>query len=53
MASVSCGWIMKRMEEGELRRVLLTGSGAMMSPTSSLQAESIPSIAYAASLEVI
>ena len=53
VASVSCGWIMKRMEEGELRRVLLTGSGAMMSPTSSLQAESIPSIAYAASLEVI
>ena len=53
VASVGCGYIMKRMERGELKRVLLVGSGAMLSPTSSLQGESIPGAAYAAQLEVI
>lgn len=52
VASVSCGWIMKRMERGELRRVLLSGSGAMLSPTSSQQGQSIPGIAYAVTLEL-
>ena len=51
VASVSCGWIMKRIEAGELRRVLLSGSGAMLSPTSSQQGQSIPGIAYAVCLE--
>ena len=37
---------------GELKRVLLVGSGAMLSPTSTMQAETIPGIAYAARLEV-
>ena len=51
VAAVSCGWIMRRMEEGELRRVLICGSGAMLSPTSSLQGESVPGISYAACIE--
>lgn len=51
VASVTCGWIMKRMEAGELGRVLVCGSGAMLSPTSSQQGQSIPGIAYAVSLE--
>ena len=51
VASVSCGWIMKRIEQGELRRVLLSGSGAMLSPTSSQQGQSIPGISYAVCLE--
>ena len=51
VAAVSCGWIMNRLEEGELRRVLLAGSGAMLSPTSTLQGESIPSISYAVCIE--
>ena len=51
VASVSCAWIMKRMERGELRRVLLSGSGAMLSPTSSQQGQSIPGISYAVCLE--
>ena len=42
VASVSCGWLMKRLERGELNRVLIVGSGAMFSPTSSQQAQSIP-----------
>ena len=52
VASVACGMLMKRMERGELKRVLLVGSGAMLSPTSTMQAETIPGIAYAARLEV-
>ena len=51
VASVACGWIMKRLEAGELRRVLLSGSGAMLSPTSSQQGQSVPGIAYAVSIE--
>lgn len=51
VASVSCGWIMRRMDMGELKRVLIAGSGAMLSPTSTLQGQSIPSISYAVCLE--
>ena len=51
VAAVSCGWLMKRMEQGELSRVLVVGSGAMFSPTSSQQAQSVPGIAYAACIE--
>ena len=51
VASVSCGWLMKRLEGGELRRLLIVGSGAMFSPTSSQQAQSVPGIAYAACIE--
>jgi stage V sporulation protein AD len=53
VASVSCAWIMKRMEQGQLNRVLLSGSGAMLSPTSSQQGQSIPGISYAVCLERI
>ena len=51
VASVACAWIMKRMEMGQLRRVLLSGSGAMLSPTSCQQGQSIPGISYAVCLE--
>ena len=51
VASVSCGWLMKRIEKGELNRVLIAGSGAMLSPTSCQQGESIPGISYAVCIE--
>lgn len=51
VASVSCGWLMKRMERGELNRVLIVGSGAMLSSTSCQQRQTIPGIAYAVCLE--
>ena len=51
VASVSCGWLMKRLEGGEIGRLLLVGSGAMLSPTSSQQGQSVPGIAYAAAIE--
>ena len=51
VASVSCGWIMNRIDCGELKRVLIVGSGAMLSPTSTQQGESIPCISCAACIE--
>lgn len=51
VAAVSCGPLMNRLARGELRRILIAGSGAMLSPTSTLQGESIPSISYAACIE--
>ena len=51
VASVSCGWLMKRIEQGELHRVLIAGSGAMLSPTSCQQGETIPGISYAVCIE--
>lgn len=39
-------YIMKRLQNHELNRVLFVGTGALLSPTSSLQGESIPSIAH-------
>lgn len=46
-ASIFNGHILNRMEQGELKNVLLTATGALMSLTSSLQGESIPSVAHA------
>lgn len=46
-ASVLNAHILTRMEQGELKKVLLTATGALMSLTSSLQGESIPSVAHA------
>lgn len=43
--------IMKRMAKGELNRVLFVGTGALMSPTSAQQGESIPGIAHAVLIE--
>ena len=45
-AAVLCGYILSRMEEQALHDVLFVGTGAMMSPTSSQQGESIPGIAH-------
>jgi stage V sporulation protein AD len=51
VASVLCGWLMRRMKDGELSRMLLIGSGALLSTTSSQQGESIPGIAHAVVIE--
>ena len=51
VAAVSCGWLLRRVESGELRRILIAGSGAMLSPTSTLQGETLPSISYAVCIE--
>lgn len=50
-AVVLCGHILKKLEEGEYNRVLFMATGALMSPISSMQGESIPGIAHAVVFE--
>ena len=45
-ASVLCGHILKRVEKRELKRILVCATGALLSPTSSLQGQAIPAIAH-------
>ncbi len=45
-AAVICGHLLNRMERGELSNMLFVGTGALMSPTSAQQGESIPAIAH-------
>ncbi|AFM42199.1 stage V sporulation protein AD [Desulfosporosinus acidiphilus SJ4] len=48
---VFAGDLMQRLKAGELKRVMLVGSGALHSPTSALQGESIPGIGHAVVIE--
>ena len=50
--SVLNSYIIKNMEKGKLKKVLVIATGALMSPTTSYQGESIPSIAHLIQLEV-
>lgn len=45
-ASVLASFIMHRFEENQFKNILFLSTGALMSPTSSLQGESIPGIAH-------
>ena len=45
-ASVLCSFIMHRFEAGDFNNILFMSTGALMSPTSSFQGESIPGIAH-------
>ncbi|MDD6062213.1 MAG: stage V sporulation protein AD [Oscillospiraceae bacterium] len=44
--SVVCSYILRRLREKSLRRVLFVGTGALLSGVSSLQGESVPGIAH-------
>ena len=46
-----CGEILPRLASGALKRVLFCGTGALMSPVSSNQGESIPGICHLVRLE--
>jgi stage V sporulation protein AD len=50
-ASVLNGYVLKEMRKGKLNRILLVATGALLSPTTSWQGESIPSIAHAVAIE--
>jgi len=50
-ASMLCGYVIPEMQKGNLKKVLVAATGALMSPTSTMQGESIPSISHAISLE--
>ena len=50
-ASVLCGYFLRQMAEGHLHKLLFAPTGALLSPTSSFQGESIPSICHAVTIE--
>jgi len=51
-AVVTYGHFLNRMRRGELKRILIVATGALMSPISYQQKESIPCIAHAVSIEM-
>jgi stage V sporulation protein AD len=52
-ASMLCGPILKRLQAGSWNRILLVPTGALMSPTTCYQGETIPGLAHAVALEKI
>ena len=51
-ASVFNGYLLRQMEEGKIRRLLFAPTGALLSPTSSFQKETIPGICHVVCLEM-
>ncbi|UJF35012.1 stage V sporulation protein AD [Paenibacillus hexagrammi] len=51
-ATVTYGHLLKRMRKGELKKILVVATGALLSPLSFQQGESIPCIAHAVSIEM-
>ena len=49
-ATVLCGYLLGGMKAGRWKRVLFCGTGALLSPTSTLQGESIPGICHAVAI---
>lgn len=45
-ASVLCGYILDKMREGTFRNILFIPTGALLSPTTVMQKQTIPSIAH-------
>ena len=52
-ALVLCAYLLKEMERGKYKRILIVPTGAIFSPTRTFQKSSIPSIAHAVALEVV
>ncbi len=50
-AVVTYGHLLKRIKKGELKRILVVATGALLSPLSYQQGESIPCIAHAVAIE--
>jgi len=50
-ASMLCAYILPELACGRLRRVLFMATGALLSPTTTMQGESIPGVAHAVVLE--
>ncbi len=45
-ASVLCGYAFEKLRKGEIKSLLAISTGALLSPTSTLQGETIPGIAH-------
>jgi stage V sporulation protein AD len=52
-AVVLCGYLYKEMLKGNLKKILIMSTGALLSPTSSQQGESVPGIAHAVTIETM
>lgn len=52
-AVVTYGYLVDQMKQGKYRRILVVATGALLSPISYQQGESIPCIAHAVALEMI
>ena len=50
-ASVTYGHLLNRMKQGEFKRILIVATGALLSPMSFQQKETIPCIAHAVAIE--
>ena len=50
-ASVLAGHLMRLLTGGKIRRLLFAATGALMSPTASMQGQSIPGICHAVAIE--
>ena len=51
-ASMLCGYFLPEMIKGTYKRILFVATGALHSPTSTLQGETVPSIAHASVIEM-
>ena len=51
-AAVLCAWLLDGMRSGRWKKLLFCGTGALMSPTSSGQGESIPGICHAVAISM-
>lgn len=51
-ATVFCGYLLQQMKQKKWKKILLCGTGALLSPTSSQQGESVPSVCHAVSIEL-
>lgn len=51
-ATVTYGHFLNELRKGNLKRILIVATGALMSPMSFQQKESIPSVAHAVSIEM-
>ncbi|MCL2678156.1 MAG: stage V sporulation protein AD [Clostridiales bacterium] len=51
LAAVAYGHFLNLMQKGQIKRLLLVGTGALLSPLTYQQKESIPGIAHAVALE--
>ena len=50
-ASVLTGYLMKGLKSGQWKKILFCPTGALLSPTSTMQGESIPSVCHAVVIE--
>lgn len=51
-ASVLCGFILDSMRSGKLRNILFVPTGALLSPTTVMQKQSIPSVAHLVNIRI-